>query len=149
MLTRRSRFGFRIGLAAVAAAAGLSVAGCADLARVTSITPEPLAVNSAVAAQVKTAIKTNYPMPSFRNVPPKPTDLRPPATYQTAVVESKQARTQVENWIAANPPMVVLGEGETEAFAVGQRARIPAGEMTIPTPVGSEEYAARLRALAR
>ncbi|HTK35968.1 MAG TPA: hypothetical protein VL358_11875 [Caulobacteraceae bacterium] len=128
--------------------AGLSVAGCADIARVTSITPEPLAANSAVAAQVKTATRTNYSMPSFRNVPPKPTDVPAPATYRAAVAESKQARAQVETWIAANPPMVVLGENETEAFAAGQRARIPAGEMTTPAPAGSEEYAARLRALA-
>jgi hypothetical protein len=145
MFAARARFMVRIGFAAVA---GLCLAGCADLARVTSMTSEPLDTNSAVAAQVKAATLSNPARPSFRDVPPKPTDVPAPGAFKTAVAEVVQSRAQLTAGIAANPPMTPADAAQTEAFAAGQRARIPAGELVPPEPVGSEEYAARLRDLA-
>jgi hypothetical protein len=148
MLAARVHLWVRVGLAGLGVAAGLAVTGCADLSRATGMTPEPLDANSAVAAQVEAATHTHYPMPSFRDVPPRPTDIRTPGGFKTAVVEGAQARDRLDNWVAANPAEQPLDSTATEAFATSQRARIPAGEMTAPAPVGSEEYAARLRALA-
>jgi hypothetical protein len=148
MSATRAHLGVRIGLAAFAAAAGLAVSGCADLARVTAITPEPIDTSSPVVGQVRRASAASYRTPSFRDVPPKPTDAPPPATFRAAVAENAKAHDKLEAWVAANPPMIPLDPSQTEAFAADQRARIPAGQAEDTAPVGTEEYAARLRALA-
>jgi hypothetical protein len=132
---------------AATAAAG-AVSGCADFARVTGITPTPLDTTSPVSAQVAAATHTHYPMPSFRDVPPKPNGIPPARVFANRVASNDKAREALATWVAENPPMQPLDANATEAFAASERARIPASELVPPTPVGSEEYAARLRALA-
>ena len=101
-----------------------------------------------MAAKVALATRQQYPMPSFRDVPAKPTGLPRPASFKADVLASDKARAELDAWVAANPPMAPLDTNATEAFAAAQRARIPAGEAVPPAPVGSEDYAARLRELA-
>ena len=148
MTAKRVRPGVKIGSAALAVAASLAVSGCADFARVTGITPTPLDTSSPVAAKVALATHGQYPQPSFRDVPPKPTDIPRASSFKTAVVANDKARDELAAYVAANPPGQPIDPAATEAFAASQRARIPAGELIPQEPVGSEDYAARLRALA-
>jgi hypothetical protein len=148
MTPPRRHIGLRIGLIGLAAASGFGLSACADLGRATGVTPEPIDASSPVATQVSAATRTHYPRPSFRDVPPKPTDVRRPAGFRAAVAENDTAGAQLESWIAANPPEQPLDPAATEAYAAQERAKIPPGERIPQAPVGSEEYAARLRALA-
>jgi len=124
------------------------VSGCADLARVTSLTPDAVDPNSPVAQQVRTATETKYPRPRFRDIPPAPTDVRSAAAWRGSVGETVQAGSALTAWVAANPATLVVGD--TETFAEGQRASIPASERGAKPsdPAGTEDFAARLRALA-
>jgi hypothetical protein len=135
----------RLGLAAVAT---LVLGGCADLGRVTSLSPQPVDSSSAVAEQVRAASRAKARMPRFRDVPPLPTGVRPASSFRTAVTESNQAGAALGAWVAANPSLLPPDQADTEAFAAAQRARIPADQRANLDPAGSEEYAARLRALA-
>jgi hypothetical protein len=143
-----ARKGVLFGPAVAAAAAGL--AGCADLGRVTSLSPAPVDASSPVAAEVRAASRAKTALPKFRDVPPVPSDVRPPAAFATAVADSVAARDRLETWVAANPPTLPTDPQETEAFAAAQRARIPAGVKEAPPPesAGTEDFAARLRDLA-
>ena len=139
----------RIGFAAALALVGLTAAGCADLARVISLTEQPLDRTSPVAAQVEKASNAHYKFPNFRDVPPAPPPATPPGAFRTAVAQTLQQRAALDTWVAANPPLTPLGGQDPETFAAGGRARIPAGETGAnPPPVGTEDYAAQLRALA-
>jgi hypothetical protein len=149
MLATRARIGRTIRRGGLAAAAALAVAGCADLARVTSLSPQPVDANSPVAAQVRAASREPGKTPRFRDVPPLPTGVRPATAFKSAVAETNGAGGALTSWVAANPSTLPQDQAETEAFAAGQRARIPADQRgATPDPAGSEEYAARLRALA-
>jgi hypothetical protein len=132
----------------VALCAALSGAGCADLSRAIALSPDPVDSQSPVAGQVQAATRTDYERPSFRDVPPAPTDIRPAPAWRSAVDQSVQAGQAVTAWVAANPTL--LTGPETESFAAAQRARIPASErQAAPVdPAGTEDFAARLRALA-
>ena len=144
----RRRGGFRRSvLTAAAACAGLAAAGCADLARVTSLRPDNVDAASPVAAQVRQASQAKYPRPRFRDIPPAPTDVRPPGAWRRAVNETTQAGGALTAWVAANPSTL---NNDTESFAEGQRASIPASERAAapPDPAGTEAFAARLRAMA-
>jgi hypothetical protein len=141
--------GERIGLAALVVAAGLTVAGCADLARVTRMSPQAVDPASPVAEEVLQASRRPAARPRFRDVPPTPTDARPPAAFAAQVAASEAERQKLAAWVAANPAMVPVGPQAAEAFAAGQRARIPAEHQGADLPpAGSEEFAARLRDLA-
>jgi len=134
----------------VCALAGVGAAGCADFARVSSMSPGSTPADNPLAAQVRAAERTRYPLPSFRDVPPVPTDVRPPQAFAQAVEGGVAARDRLKAWVADNPPEVPLGPQDTEAYAASQRARIPAGERQLsPQPAGTDEFAARLRALAK
>ena len=102
-----------------------------------------------MAAQAETASRAHYRTPSFHDVPPAPKGVRPPQAFRPLVAENVVARDRLDAWVAANPPMTPVGPQDAEAYAAAQRARIPADEAApVAAPVGSEEYAARLRALA-
>ena len=137
----------RKGLTGLALGAGLAVAGCADLARVTSLSPGGVDPNSPVAAQVRAASAADYPTPRFRDIPPTPVDVRPAEAWRESVEQTARAGAAVTAWVAANPTSLT---GDTEAFAEGQRARIPASErQAAPAdPAGTEAFAARLREMA-
>ena len=142
--------GLRTGLAAALAVAGLSVAGCADLARVTSLSKEPLDVTSPVATQVKTASDAHYKTPRFRDVPPAAAPAPAPAVVRNGVTAVTQQRAQLDTWVDGHPPLTPVGGQDPDTFAANGRATIPAGQIGAPPPdpAGTEEYAARLRALA-
>ena len=132
---------------ALAAGACLTVCGCADIGRLSSLGPAPVDKTSAVAAKVTTAASNAYPTPSFKDVPKAPTDVRPAAAYRTAVAEAKSARGPLETWVADHPQMTF----GTEQYADAARASIPAGERDAPpsdAAAAAEAYAARLRAEA-
>jgi hypothetical protein len=135
-------------LTGLALCAGLGVAGCADLGRATGLGPDPIDVRSPVAAQVRAVDQADFAYPRFRDVPPVPTDVRPPEAWRASVARSVQARDELTAWAAANPPM--LTGADTERFAEAQRATIPANErLAAPADLaGTEAFAARLRALA-
>jgi hypothetical protein len=137
----------RAGLLGLALGAGLTAAGCADLARVTSLAPEGVDTASPVAQRVREASAADYPRPRFRDIPPAPMDVRPVGAWRSAVDQTVQAGNAVTAWVAANPTSLT---GDTETFAAGQRASIPASEREAapPDPAGTEDFAARLRAMA-
>ena len=147
----RTRLGAGIigqGLTGFALCAALGATGCADLTRATSLAPDPVDPNSAVAVRVREASAADYRTPSFRDIPPVPTDVRPAGAWRRAVTETATAGSAVTAWVAANPSFI---NDDTEAFAAGQRASIPASERGAPPPdstAGTAEFAARLRALA-
>jgi hypothetical protein len=138
----------RLGLTGLALGAGLAAAGCADLARVTSLAPDPVDAASPVAQRVREASAADYPRPRFRDIPPAPVDVRPAEAWRGAVNQTVQAGSALTAWVAANPTTVAAGA--TETFAEGQRASIPASEREAPPsdPAGTEAFAARLRAMA-
>jgi hypothetical protein len=144
----RTRVGARIVGIGLAFGVVLCASGCADLSRAVSLAPDPVDPTSAVAAQVRAASAADYPTPSFRDIPPAPADVRPPEDWRRSVAETNAAGAAVTAWAAANPPFL---NDDTEAFAAGQRASIPASEREA-TPAdstaGTDEFAARLRALA-
>ena len=149
MSGERARTVAKIGLTALATCAGLAAAGCADFSRVLSMKPEGVDPNSPVAAEVRAASNRRYRTPSFRDVPPTPSDVRPAPAFGQAARANEAQRDQLNAWVAANPPMTPTDPAQTEAFAESARARIPADQrVTAPPAAGSDEYAARLRELA-
>ena len=122
-------------------AAGALLAGCV-------IRPDPVDPNSPVAAQAKAVSKAHHVTPSFRDVPPRPTDVRAPAVYKSDVVDSVVARRGLERWTAANPPLTT---GSTEGFADAGRAALApalAAQASLPSEEGTadtEAFAERLR----
>lgn len=122
----------------------LGMGACADLARVSGLAPAPVDAKSPVAAQVREAAQRNYPYPSFRDVPPRPADVRPPAAWKAAVVDELGERRALTSWTAANPPMT----NDTQAFVNSAREEIPPSVL-IPldptTPEATAAFAERLR----
>ena len=113
-------------------AAGALVAGCV-------IRPDPIDPNSPVAAQAKAVSKAHYATPSFRNVPPQPTDVRAPAVYKSDVVNNVVARRGLERWAAANPPLTT---DSTEGFAEAGRAALApalAAQASLPSDEGTAD----------
>lgn len=128
------------------AGAAAALAGCADAARIAGIAPAGVDPRSPLAAQAQAATERDYPYPSFRDVPARPVNVRPPEQWKAAVVESVGDRRALRAWWAQNPPMVT----DTEAYATNTRAQIPA-DVLKPLPgmaaESTEAYAERLRKL--
>ena len=137
----------RRGLAALAACGCMAVGGCADLSRAVSLSPSPVDPTSPIADQVAKAVRTDFRRPRFSEVPPAPTDVRPPGQWRKSVEETAQAGAALTARLAAEP---IDLPSETQAFAEEQRASIPASEREAPPsdPAGTEAFAARLRAMA-
>ncbi len=135
---------FRLALIAGACA---TITGCADLSRMSSLGPAPVDKTSPVAARVTTATRTDFPTPSFKDVPNAPTDARPVPAWKASVRDVQAAGAPLAAWVAANPQMTF----GTEQYAEAARASIPAGERDAPpsdAAAAAEAYAARLRAEA-
>lgn len=125
----------------------LVLSGCADIGKLSSLGPAPVDQSSPVAARVTTASRTDFPTPSFKDVPKAPTDVRSVAAWKGSVNETLAARAPLEAWVAANPQM----NFGTEQYAEAARAMIPPGERDAPpadAAAAAEAYAARLRAEA-
>jgi hypothetical protein len=126
--------------------AGASLAGCNTLAKNNYYLPGGIDQQSAVAAQVKAAQQLTSPMPKFSQIPALPKDVRPVSAWRATVTEALQEKHQVDAAAAAYPYSLQ----NTEAFAAGQRARIPAAEAAPATDASSasDAYAAKVRARA-
>ncbi len=133
--------GWRVALV-LTGAAGLC--GCANALAL--LDPPPVDPTSAVAPQVTAASRADLPTPSFRDIPPTPTNVRAAPAVQADEAAVLAQRQRLQAVAAANP----VTDPNTEAFAAQARARIPESERTAPPPdaSGTEELAARLRALA-
>jgi hypothetical protein len=132
---------------ALVAGACVAVSGCADIGRLSSLGPAPVDASSPVAARVTTASRTDFPTPSFKDIPKAPTDVRPVEAWRGSIAETQSARAPLETWVAQNPQMTF----GTEQYAEAARAIIPPGERDAPpadAAAAAEAYAARLRAEA-
>ena len=122
-------------------AAGALLAGCV-------IRPDPIDPTSAVAAEAKAVSKAHYKTPSFRDVPPTPTDVRTAAAYKADVVGTVVERRGLERWAAGHPPLTT---DSTEGFAEAGRAALApalAVQASLPSDVGTADtdaFADRLR----
>ena len=137
------RFG-AIATLSTAAATLTLLGGCADVGSALSLAPGKIDPRSAVAATVQAAARKDYPYPSFRDVPPRPTDVRSADAYKAGVVGQIGERRAVKGWVAANPAMA----GDSEGFAATGRAAIPADAIRPLGAAGTQEteaYAARVR----
>lgn len=137
----------RKALTGLALCAGLTTAGCADFARVTKMAPSSVDSTSPIANQVLTAGRTDYPTPSFKDVPPKPADVRAVGDWRSDIGSSLAERERLTAWVQANPSYLTE---DTETYAEGRRASIPASERGAQAPgaAGTDAFAERLRALA-
>lgn len=100
---------------------GPALAGCADLALASRLTPKGVDPASPVARQVRAAAARDYAFPSFRDVPARPRDVRPAGAWRAAVVDMIGERRALKGWTAENPALT----GDTEGFAAAGRAVIP------------------------
>lgn len=133
--------------AAAALALMVALAGCATRPIVSPFSLGPVDRRSTVAADVAHAARSPGPYPQFDTVPPVPHDVRPTSAWRSAV-RSELGEKRTLEADAAAIPFVLAG---TEAWAVAQRAKIPASELTpvAPGEAGqSEAYAAEQRARA-
>ena len=118
-------------------AAGALLAGCL-------VRPDPIDPNSPVAAQARAVSRAHYATPSFRDVPPAPTDVRTPAVYKSDVVRGVVARRGLERFVAANPPLTT---DSTEGFAEAGRAAL-APALAVQASLPSESGTADTEAFA-
>jgi hypothetical protein len=133
----------------IAAAAALTVlaaalGGCAQIREATSITPPPINPSSPIAGYANQVSGERFPTPNFRQVPPKPADIRKPAQYKTAVLHEVQMRRDLNAWRVAHPEL----PSDSEAWADLQRHRIAAGaapHVDATHDAESEAFAKRLR----
>lgn len=82
----------------------------------------PVDPNSPIAAEVARAAKSNKTYPTFVQIPPTPTDVRPPQAWAGAVAGVQSARTELERQTA--PETWTLKR--TEAFAADAQAAVGA-----------------------
>lgn len=121
----------------IAAGASLLVCGCMS---------DPSSPDPSMQARISAAVDApGTRPPSFSEVPAKPTDMRTPAQWRTAVGAEEAARQRV---IAETAPETFALKGDTEAYAA--RARAEATNNAPPPPTAadrqaSEAYAATLR----
>jgi hypothetical protein len=99
--------------------------------------------SSPVAAEVAKLARANKDYPSFSEIPPKPTDVRPIRMFGQAAKDIELARARLERETA--PETWTLSN--TEAFAAG--ARTAAGpDLPAADPRDTEAFANDLRSRA-
>ncbi len=126
-------------------ALALCLGACAQVQQgLDMIQPPPVNPSSPIAGYADQVSRETFPTPTFKDVPPKPTDVRPVDAYKTAVMDEIGMRRELAAWRAAHPEL----PSDTEAWADLQRHRIP---KTVGTPVAdthdaeAEAFAKRLR----
>jgi hypothetical protein len=130
------------GVAAVALAGALALGGCAPVQQAADmIQPPPVNPSSPIAGYAEQVSRETFPAPNFREVPPKPTDVRSADAYKLAVVDELRMRRELAVWRAAHPDL----DSDTDAWADLQRHRIPP---SVGTPV-SETHDAEAEAFAK
>jgi hypothetical protein len=130
---------------AAAVVVALTLGGCAQVQRgVNLIQPPPVNPSSPIAAYADQVSHETFPTPNFRQVPPKPTDVRSAADYKTAVISEVAMRRALAEWRIAHPDL----QSDTEAWADLQRHRISeAAAARVPEAhdAEAEAFAKRLR----
>ncbi len=128
-----------------AAAVAFCLGGCAQMNQgLDLIQPPPVNPSSPIAGYADQVSHETFPTPSFRDVPPKPTDVRSAADYKIAVVREVAMRRELVQWRISHPDL----QSDTEAWADLQRHHIP---QSVGAPVAethdaeAEAFAKRLR----
>lgn len=122
------------------------ILGVAAMAMLAGCVGDPIASAkvdpaSPIAAEVGRVASASTDFPSFNEIPPKPTDLRPPRIYGERANELKVARSQLE---AATAPNTWTLKGNTTEFA--DRARADAGpDLGPPANADTEAFADTVR----
>jgi hypothetical protein len=119
-----------------------SVSACALLAAcaVNPFTEAKVDPRSPVAGEVAKAARGNADYPSFQEIPPAPTDVRPLALYGREAAALDQARADLERETAPGT-WALTG---TDTFAAEAR-RAAGPEFQAPAPANTEAYARELR----
>lgn len=120
-------------LGVVVAAALLS--GCAG-GRIASVKVDP---DSAVAPEVAKMARASTSYPSFNDIPPQPTDMRPPKQYGERARQLTAARDQLDAATAPNTWTL----GNTQGFV--SQARSQAGPNYTPPANDAEAFANTVR----
>ncbi len=129
-------------LTAPALALALGLGGCAQMQRgLDLIQPPPVNPSSPIAGYAEQVSRESFPAPQFKDVPPKPNEVRSPDQYKTAVVDEIAMRRELAAWRVAHPDL----PDDTAAWADLQRHRIPTSN---GTPV-SETHDAEAEAFAK
>lgn len=137
MVSRMIRF--------LALAAGSLVAACAQIPDPPLVSREVDPTSPAAQRVLRAAEEARTgPYPTFADLPPYPTDVRPLTAWNAAATDVLGARDAIESYKAANPPELT----DTEAFARSQREAIGFDPRTLPpapTPAESAAYAREQR----
>ncbi len=128
---------------AILAGAAIGMAGCVLPKSLTGPSKLPVDATSPVAQEVIKASKTPGPYPTFAEIPPLPTDVRPPSAYAAAVADVREERQTLNAQAGALPPPPT----DTESYASrGRSLTEGAGE---PAPSDAQQqteaYANSLR----
>jgi hypothetical protein len=120
----------------MAGAAGLAVLGAGAAHSAPPALPanaSPLTTGAVASAEHTAA------WPTFKSIPPKPTDVRPLAAWKKAIVELESNGRQMAQMAAVEPWTL----SDTEAWAARERA-----EATPPPPITAADDAADDAAVA-
>lgn len=120
----------------VAAAAAL-LSGCVT-SPIASAKVDP---NSPIAAEVEKLASQDHDFPSFNEIPPTPTDLRPAKVYGQRAEKVVAARDRLQ---AATAPNTWTLTGNTTAFAAGAR-RAAGPDIGPTTGADTEAFANAVR----
>ncbi len=123
--------------------AAAAASGCVLPGQVRGIAGLPMDARSQEAKDVLEHSRHPGPYPKFADIPPVPTDVRPPEAWRAAVLDLKGRKAQLDADAAALPPPAQ----DTEAYAAETRPRLPSNVDAPPpeTPQQTEAYARALR----
>lgn len=119
-------------------AAAAALAGCSDLVRASNLAPAVVNVESPAAGAVLAAQSRATPYPSFRDVPPKVTDVPANGAYAQAVARLNAERADFRAWEAANP----IETSDTEGFATTARSGVTRAGQAAPPADQADQSAA-------
>jgi hypothetical protein len=132
--------------ATIIAVAGLAcgLIGCAQIKQAAALEPPPVNPSSPIAGYAEQVSRQTFPDPDFKQIPPKPADVRAPAAYKIAIVGEVRMRRDLAAWRATHPQL----SSDPEAWADLQRHRIPpsaTAPLSVTHDAESEAFARRLR----
>ena len=108
--------------------------------------PAPARKKRAAKPKTAAAAREQAPYPTFRSVPPRPTDVRPVKAWKAAVLATEARRDELTRMAAAEPWTL----HDTEGWAEQERqvANPPPPITTPSSQSDTEAFAAALRARA-
>ena len=144
----RPKSPIRTSLLVCAIACAGACAGCSDLVRASRLEPGGVNVESPAAGVVLAAESRRTAYPSFRDVPPKPSNMEPPARVAEAVTGLKGERGAFRTWESDNPLTTSDTPGFADAARTGVQAQSPAAPPADQVQV-STDWAKRARDAAK